>query len=196
METSKENLVLDWNNIYDRYFFQVKKVCANILGYNHIYLQDAISETFEKGMAKAHQYNPELAGINTWLCQIAINICLTIKKKEKRQTSIDDADFVQEMNEDDADLIKQMLTVINGMKNTREKEIFLRYFNGSTYEELAEEHNRNIITMRVIVSRFLSKLRKKLNRDDRFDSVKSKCVNFPKVRSKGKKKNKTNEQIS
>lgn len=186
MSSLKENSVLNWNDIYKKYYYQVKSICGKILGYDHAYLNDTISETFEIGINKEHQYNSELSSVNTWLCQIAKNLSLKIKETDKRRTTIEDKDFVQENTEiDDTSLMaKQLMEIINDMPNSRPKEVFMKYFNGMNYAELAKEYNRKEVSMRTLVKRFLDKVRSKTLNDVRFKSVKTKCVHFPKVKEK------------
>jgi len=182
---------LNWDEIYKKYLGQVRSTCTKILGYYHIYLEDAISNTFEIGISKQHQYNPERAAINTWLCQIAKNLCYDIKDKDKRTTSIADRDFAQEVEESDDRkiLAKELMRIIGTMPDSYGKIVFMKYFEGKTYKDLSIEYDRNETTIRVIVKRFLDKIRDKTKNTQCFANLqKSKTrIKFPKIRGASNK---------
>ncbi|NJM16013.1 MAG: sigma-70 family RNA polymerase sigma factor [Bacteroidales bacterium] len=115
--------------------------------------EDLTIEAFGKAFRNIAQYTPNYA-FSTWLFKIATNNCIDfIRKKKANLISLDqgadDEDTVQVVIQDDTPdpeetLIKQqkvklMHDVVTKLKPRYRKLIELRYFQEFSYEEIAEE---------------------------------------------------------
>lgn len=116
---------------------------------------DLTLEAFGKAFNRLHQYTPNYA-FSTWLFKIATNNCIDfIRKKKKRLLSIDE-DFENSSGDSmkldlEADTLDPMQSVIRDQKFAHMREIVqrlkpryrqlieLRYFKEFSYEEISDE---------------------------------------------------------
>jgi len=128
--------------------------------------EDLTIEAFGKAFKNIHQYTPNYA-FSTWLFKIATNNCIDfIRKKKGNLVSIDQAvddpestsssqtAHLQSSNLDpEEQLIKEqniklIQDVVGKLKPRYRKLIELRYFREYSYEEIAEELNLPIGTVK------------------------------------------------
>jgi RNA polymerase sigma-70 factor (ECF subfamily) len=126
--------------------------------------EDLTIEAFGKAFKKLHQYTPDFA-FSTWLFKIASNNCIDfIRKKKKYTFSIDqniDDEHGSEMAskipsqapDPEEELVKKqkiklMREVVEKLKPHYRTLIELRYFNEFSYEEIAEELNLPLGTVK------------------------------------------------
>ncbi len=115
--------------------------------------EDLTIEAFGKAFKNLNQYAPNYA-FSTWLFKIATNNCIDfIRKKKANHVSLDHDDEEHEMAthevqasvpDPEESLINQqkailMRNVVTKLKPRYRKLIELRYFNELSYEEIAEE---------------------------------------------------------
>jgi RNA polymerase sigma factor (sigma-70 family) len=115
--------------------------------------EDLTIEAFGKAFKNLNQYAPNYA-FSTWLFKIATNNCIDfIRKKKANHISLDQNDEEHEMAthevqasvpDPEETLINQqkamlMRNVVTKLKPRYRKLIELRYFNEFSYEEIAEE---------------------------------------------------------
>ncbi len=115
--------------------------------------EDLTIEAFGKAFKNIHQYAPNYA-FSTWLFKIATNNCIDfIRKKRGSHVSIeqsqDDPDNVTitiQSNTPDPEehyinqqKVKMMRSVVSKLKPRYRRLIELRYFKEFSYEEIAEE---------------------------------------------------------
>ncbi|TLX75326.1 sigma-70 family RNA polymerase sigma factor [Labilibacter sediminis] len=118
--------------------------------------EDLTIEAFGKAFKNIHQYSPNYA-FSTWLFKIASNNCIDyLRKKRTNIVSIDGTHVSEEKENDppihlkdetpdpEENLIKQqkavlMRTVVKKLKPRYRTLIELRYFNEFSYEEIAQE---------------------------------------------------------
>ncbi len=128
--------------------------------------EDLTIEAFGKAFKNIHQYTPNYA-FSTWLFKIATNNCIDfIRKKKANLVSIDQTSedlegpttsptaHLQSSNLDpEEQLIKEqsiklIQEVVGTLKPRYRKLIELRYFREFSYEEIAEELNLPIGTVK------------------------------------------------
>jgi len=115
--------------------------------------EDLTIEAFGKAFKNIHQYTPNYA-FSTWLFKIATNNCIDFIRKRKATTvSIDQNDDDPEKSSPDIqattldpeeEMIKDqkqrmMREIVSKLKPRYRKLIELRYFKEFSYEEIAEE---------------------------------------------------------
>ena len=115
--------------------------------------EDLTIEAFGKAFKNLNQYAPNYA-FSTWLFKIATNNCINfIRKKKANHISLDQNDEEHEkathevqasVPDPEESLINQqkatlMRSVVTKLKPRYRKLIELRYFNEFSYEEIAEE---------------------------------------------------------
>jgi len=116
---------------------------------------DLTIEAFGKAFKNLRQYTPEYA-FSTWLFKIATNNCIDfIRKKKKNTFSIDksfDSESTLEISHNipsyildpeekfiEKQKIKMMRDVVEKLKPRYKRLVELRYFKEYSYEEIAEE---------------------------------------------------------
>jgi len=117
--------------------------------------EDLTIEAFGKAFKNLHQYTPDFA-FSTWLFKIATNNCIDfIRRKRKFTFSIDksiESDSGQEMQfeikstalDPEEGMIKKqkaalMRDVVQKLKPRYKRLVELRYFHERSYEEIADE---------------------------------------------------------
>lgn len=151
---------LNWESIYNDYYKSVGKMIGSILGYNHIYFDDLISQTFEKGMEMEHQFDSSKANINTWLCTIAKNLAYKQYTKGKRQTEVS-----EHIKQDESDYIdieqqhKRLLHIIGSLPNGTNKDTFLLHAAGKSTKYIAELKGIAEVSVRGQIKRFSDQIR-------------------------------------
>lgn len=115
--------------------------------------EDLTIEAFGKAFKNIQQYTPNFA-FSTWLFKIATNNCIDfIRKRKMNHISLDHNDEEHERASHDIQApildpeesmineqkIKLMHSIVSKLKPRYRKLIELRYFNEFSYEEIAEE---------------------------------------------------------
>lgn len=126
--------------------------------------EDLTIEAFGKAFRRLEQYTPQFA-FSTWLFKIASNNCIDfIRKKRIRAISLDggfqseDGDTIEisvkDMVLDPAEAlqkeerIKKMRDIVDRLKPRYKKLVEMRYFQEMAYEEIAEELNLPLGTVK------------------------------------------------
>lgn len=138
------------NNYKDSIYFMLLKMTNNSDD-----ADDLTIEAFGKAFKKLHQYTPDYA-FSTWLFKIASNNCIDfIRKKKKYTLSIDKTFENQEGSEMAQNIpagildpeenfikkqkVKLMREIVDKLKPRYKALIEMRYFKELSYEEIAEE---------------------------------------------------------
>ncbi len=143
----------------DAIYFMILKMVNNKEDAN-----DLTVEAFGKAFENIEKYRPEFA-FSTWLFKIATNNCIDfIRKKRLKTFSIDDAyeshdgeemkmDFASEGLDPEEKMIKKqkndlMRTVVDKLPVRYKQLVIMRYFDERSYEEIAEELNLPLGTVK------------------------------------------------
>lgn len=138
------------NNYRDSLYFMLLKMTNNPTD-----ADDLTIEAFSKAFQNLHQYTPEYA-FSTWLFRIASNNCIDFLRKYKNRTvSIDDQAFHDDESEISdrfpssqpdpeeaiirAQKIETMRAVVEKLKPHYRKLVEMRYFQEMSYEEIADQ---------------------------------------------------------
>jgi RNA polymerase sigma-70 factor (ECF subfamily) len=125
---------------------------------------DLTVEAFGKAFRRLEQYTPQFA-FSTWLFKIATNNCIDyIRKKRIKAISIDqgfqtdDGDTIEISVKDSVldpaemlqkeERIRKMRTIVDKLKPRYRKLVEMRYFDEMAYEEIAEELNLPLGTVK------------------------------------------------
>lgn len=125
---------------------------------------DLTIEAFGKAFKRLHQYTPNFA-FSTWLFKIASNNCIDfIRKKKKNTLSLDKTFENEEGNEKGMDVksewldpeekvikkqkIKLMHDLVDKLKPRYKQLVEMRYFDEMSYEEISEQLNLPLGTVK------------------------------------------------
>ncbi|MBC8464191.1 MAG: sigma-70 family RNA polymerase sigma factor [Bacteroidetes bacterium] len=136
-------------------------------------------ETFGKAFTKLHQYTAKYA-FSTWLYTIAKNNCIDYMRKKKLPTTSIDAmleddegharnfDIISDVLNPEGELVKKqriqiLRRIVEKLKPKYRKLVKLRYFKEYTYEEIAQELDMPIGTVKAQLFRSREQLFKILS---------------------------------
>lgn len=148
--------------LMDRYrdtiFFMLLKMVKNRND-----AEDLTIEAFGKAFKNIHQYTPNYA-FSTWLFKIASNNCIDFLRKKKNVTVSIDGQTDSEGNEvtlpipsdepdPEEDMIKKQKAVllrhvVDQLKPRYKELVIMRYFDEYSYEEIAEQLNLPLGTVK------------------------------------------------
>lgn len=142
----------------DTIYFMLLKMAGN-----HEDAEDLTIEAFGKAFKNLEQYTPDYA-FSTWLFKIATNNCIDfIRKKKKNVLNYESNEELNESHKasnlpsetDDPEekllrsqKVKMMRQVVEGLKPRYRKLIELRYFEELSYEEICQELNLPLGTVK------------------------------------------------
>lgn len=139
--------------------------------------EDLVIETFSKAFDNIDKYSEDFA-FSTWLYKIASNNCIDfLRKKSIAKVSLDDEGKLindslhySTNSNPETELIKsqriaKMKDAVNSMNDIFSKVITLRYFNEYSYEEISEELNIPVTTIKVQLHRAKKILLEKILND-------------------------------
>ena len=147
------------NNYWDSLYFMLLKMTNDPTD-----TDDLTIEAFGKAFRNLHQYTPDFA-FSTWLFKIASNNCIDyIRKKRRNMLSLDksletedgmdlSATLVSGTPDPEENYIKEqkiklMREVVERLKPNYRTLINLRYFKEYSYEEIAEQLNLPLGTVK------------------------------------------------
>ncbi len=150
VELNNQQAFAELMQIYkDTIFFMLLRMTGN-----HEDAEDLTIETFGKAFTNIRQYNGSFA-FSTWLFRIASNNCIDFMRKKKKNVltqeaneDIDDQDgkfnFVIDLINPEEKFIKSQKAevvrqVVETLKPRYRRLILMRYFDERSYEEIAEE---------------------------------------------------------
>jgi RNA polymerase sigma factor (sigma-70 family) len=139
--------------------------------------EDLVIETFSKAFDNIAKYSPDFA-FSTWLYKIASNTCIDFLRKKsiekvsmenEGKTILDNLNFSTGTNPE-TDMIKsqridKMQHAVNSMDEIFSRVISLRYFKEYSYEEISEELNIPVTTIKVQLHRAKKALLEKFLND-------------------------------
>jgi RNA polymerase sigma-70 factor (ECF subfamily) len=160
VETGNQKAYAELMNFYkDSIYFMLLKMTNNPDD-----ADDLTLEAFGKAFKKLNQYTPDFA-FSTWLFKIASNNCIDFIRKKKKNTfsidqpweNVDGSEVAHSIPSQTLDpekkfiekqKIQLMREVVEKLKPKYRSLIELRYFKEYSYEEIAEELNLPIGTVK------------------------------------------------
>lgn len=166
-----------FKELWERYYTAIKSY-LRLLVKNKLFAEDIASDTFLKAFTKLELYNPKYS-FSAWIYRIATNTAIDFYRKDKkmeiesidRQKSNKDGDqynleitdtglspeeiFIIQQRED---FLSQMLEALD----IQYKDLIIsKFIKQKTYEELSEETQIPVNTLKTQVRRSLLKLRRR-----------------------------------
>lgn len=151
--------------VYEEYFPKI---------YNYIYYQvnnqaatdDLVSSVFIKVIEHIDKYDNQKASFSTWIFTIARRVVIDYYRKSRKESDIDDyVDAVQcSLTFEDAyrayteEKNGDVEALVNILNEKEKPIIYLRYFEGISFQEIAKRLNKNSSTIRTIHERALKKM--------------------------------------
>ena len=157
----------EYRYLVERYHRGLIQHLYNLIG-NKDTAEDVAQEAFIRAYDKLSQYNSDFA-FSTWLYKIADNIAFRNMKQAKNNSDISEVeDLIPDDKPTFAENLDKSFTgesvrkAVNTLPVGYRQVISLYYWDGFTYEEIAEVMNRPVGTVRTWLHRAKEELRKEL----------------------------------
>lgn len=150
-------------------------LCAVVRGklhssvYNSAEIEDCVANTFSEFYINMDKYNPNESSLKSWLCVLARNNAIDILRKDKgKNISIDDQntygeikdEFSFEIDVEDKDLRKQVLTAVKNLGEPDTTIIIKKYYLNKSSKQIAKDLGMTVANVDTRTHRAVSKLKK------------------------------------
>ncbi len=170
--------------IFDKYYDSIFGYVLRRVGSVHI-AQDIVSETFFKALNRLWQFHWRNISISSWLYRIATNEMNQHFRRQKnnphsldtllKETGFearDETDILKEILEQEYELARakdwqKVRKQIEALPEKYQEVLTLRYFEDKKINEIAEILGKKEGTVKSLLSRAMSQLKKKCNQKDR-----------------------------
>lgn len=128
--------------------------------------EDVAQEAFIHAYNKLAAYDSSKGRFSTWLYRIATNKCLDILRRRRRQLDVEDIELIAEatmpthMEEDEARALRAAVLELTPPQYRRIIEAY--FWEGKSYQEIAEELGMSVSNVGVSMSRAKAKLKEVL----------------------------------
>ncbi len=154
-----------YRQLVDRYQTGLIIHCENILN-DRDEGEDVAQEAFIKAYQNLKNFSVDKANFSTWLYRIATNLCIDLLRKNKRKVHVRDIErHLEQILPDhiEQEEINYIRTLINELEPPKYAEIIKAYFwEGKSYQELAEIYGTTTGTIGTWMSRAKLQLKEKL----------------------------------
>lgn len=128
---------------------------------------DVLQEAYLKIWSRAGQFDPALASPLTWMVAIARNRAIDVLRR-RTEVSIEDEPEAMAMAADNPDPLarremtedlNRLLACLGRLDADRQRMVLLAYYSGKSREQLAQEFDRPVNTIKTQLRRALAELR-------------------------------------
>jgi RNA polymerase sigma-70 factor (ECF subfamily) len=155
-----------YRELVERYQTGLIIHCENILKDRHDG-EDIAQEAFIKAYMYLPKFSKEKAKFSTWLYQIATNLCIDYLRKNRRKVHLKDIESRVEAAETaylEEDEIQQLRQLVEELEPPKYAQIIKAYFwEGKSYQEIAESFHTSTNTIGTWISRAKLQLKEKLS---------------------------------
>ncbi len=155
-----------YEELVNRYHVGLIIHCEGLVGDRDI-AEDIAQEAFIKAFIELKKFNPGKARFSTWLYRIATNLALDHLRKSKRHLSVEDIETIAEVTmpafleeERKQEVRKAVLTLV---PPEYRQVIEAYYWNGKSYNQIADDMHLELNTVRTWLRRAKLQLREKLS---------------------------------
>lgn len=128
--------------------------------------EDIAQEAFVRAYTRLDQFDPARARFSTWLYKIATNLAFDYLKKHKRQLETEDIEAIAELTmplylEEEA--CQELRTAVATLIPPEYRQVIEAYYwEGKSYQEIADNQNVPLNTVRTWIRRAKAQLKEKL----------------------------------
>jgi RNA polymerase sigma-70 factor (ECF subfamily) len=128
--------------------------------------EDIAQEAFVKAYLQLNKYNSEKSRFSTWLYKIATNLALDYLRKQKRKMNVDDVEVLAEATmptylEDE--MRQTMRDAVKSLVPPEYRRVIEAYYwDGKSYQEIADAEGIPLNTTRTWIRRAKQQLKEKV----------------------------------
>ena len=156
----------EYRALVDRYQTGLIIHCENILK-DREDGEDIAQEAFIKAYKNIHAYADSKAKFSTWLYRIATNLCIDLLRRNKRKVHLKDIESNLETVQPDHiedEQIQHIRSAVMTLEPPKYAALIKAYFwEGRSYQELADSYNTSTNTIGTWMRRAKSQLKEKLS---------------------------------
>lgn len=178
---------IDFNKVYKTYYKEVVSFCTFKLQ-NEMLAEEVVNDSFMKLYNNLSSYNPQKAGIKTWLFTIINNTIIDyhrMNKKEQNKSSIDNISSntdskkrVFELHDNNVngngfnimcnnDIKHSVVKSINNLPSENLRNVAKLYFiDDLSYNEISEALNISLSNVKVLIHRIRIELQSSLRKKE------------------------------
>ena len=129
--------------------------------------EDIAQEAFIKAYLDLNKYDPDKAQFSTWLYRIATNLAIDYLRKQKRRVTVEDIEAIAEatmpayIEEEQKQEIRK--AVLNLVPPKYRQVIEAYYWDGKSYQQIADEMQAELNTVRTWIRRAKLQLKDQLS---------------------------------
>jgi RNA polymerase sigma-70 factor (ECF subfamily) len=152
--------------LVERYHVGVIIHCEQLLR-DRVDAEDVAQEAFIHAYTKLSTYDASKGRFSTWLYRIATNKCLDILRRRHRQLDIDDIEMIADatmpthMEDDEARALRVAVLQLTPPQYRRIIEAY--FWEGKSYQEIADELDTTVSNVGVSMGRAKAKLKESLS---------------------------------
>lgn len=154
-----------YRHLVERYHTGVIIHCEQLLQ-DRIEAEDVAQEAFIQAYEKLASYDQSKSRFSTWLYRIATNKCLDILRRRHRQLHVEDIEAIAEatmpthMEDDEARALRAAVLELTPPQYRRIIEAY--FWEGKSYQEIADELDMSVSNVGVSMGRAKAKLKESL----------------------------------
>lgn len=155
-----------YSELVERYHVGLILHCEHLVG-DRDEAEDVAQEAFVKAYLTLKRYDASRARFSTWLYRIATNEAIDYLRKHKRRVYVEDLEAIAEasmpeyIEEDERRTVRQAVRQLQPPEQRRVIEAY--FWEGKSYQEIADEMHTPINTIRTWIRRAKLQLKEKLS---------------------------------
>lgn len=155
-----------FSDLYNHYIDKIYKFIYYRVSDKNI-CEDIISDVFLKALENIKNFDLKRAYFSAWLYKIAYNSTVDYYRQKKDFTDIDslwdlgDDNFLKNFNNNSK--IEEIKKYLENFSNSQKEIIIMRVWDDLSYKEISEITGKSEASLKMSVSRILSKLRKDIS---------------------------------
>lgn len=158
----------EFENIYKKYYKYVKQYAVSLC-FDEFLAEDIAQETFLRAFENADKFKGE-SRVETWLCAIARNIFLSLKRR-KREESLEGytalvSTITVENDSEDREEAKRILKILMQMKSPYKDVFYMRTMGEMPFETISEIFGKTESWARVTYYRAKKEIIERLGEND------------------------------
>jgi len=128
--------------------------------------EDMAQEAFIKAYLNLKNYDESKSRFSTWLYRIATNICIDHLRKDKRKLNVEDIEELAEATmpiHQELEEREEVRSAVTSLMQPEYRQVVEAYYwQGKSYQQIADEMNKPINTIRTWLARAKTELRREL----------------------------------